>query len=80
MGRHVRLPPNLDICPPTLQSPEGRNIAVTHSLRPVTAENSSEQALPGWFRRLPARSTVYVTLGTVFKRDLDVFAASRGSP
>ncbi len=64
----------LDICPPTLQSPEGRDIAVAHLLRSFTTSGYPEGGFPDWLSSLPVLPTVYVTLGTVFNRDLRVFA------
>jgi MGT family glycosyltransferase len=47
-----------------------------HFLRPLTADRTGEEGLPEWIEALPPRPTVYMTLGTVFNRRTDLFAAA----
>ncbi len=54
----------LDICPTGFQSPMADRVPVARPLRPVTFDNPSGSAPPGWVAEL-RRPTVYVTLGTV---------------
>jgi MGT family glycosyltransferase len=46
-----------------------------HFLRPTPFDQGGVEALPSWVASLPARPTVYATLGTVFNRRPDLFAA-----
>lgn len=62
----------LDPCPPSLQIPAAAALPARCPIRPEAAESADEQAAPGWLAELPARPTVYFTLGTIFNRDLDV--------
>jgi UDP:flavonoid glycosyltransferase YjiC (YdhE family) len=63
----------LDICPPGIQQPEIGDVAHVQPLKPgVDADRDG--VLPGWMADLPARPTVYVTMGTVFNRSADIFA------
>ncbi len=56
----------LDICPPSLQSPDVDEIReVAHPLRPVVFDAVPGEALPTWVDQLAAAPTVYVTLGTL---------------
>ncbi len=56
----------LDICPPSLQSPDLEDIrAVAHPLRPVVFDAVPGEGLPAWVDALAAAPTVYVTLGTL---------------
>lgn len=56
----------LDICPPSLQSPDiGAVPSPIHLLRPVPFDAIPGEELPSWVDALPNRPTVYVTLGTV---------------
>ena len=48
---------------------------VTHFLRPLIFDRGAGDTLPVWAAHLPARPTVYVTLGTVFNRTPGAFAA-----
>ena len=58
-GRYV------DICPPSLQpEPVPDGVPVLH-LRPAEPEDVTGTSAP-WGTHLPARTTVYVTLGTIF--------------
>ncbi|MGI8807422.1 MAG: glycosyltransferase [Acidimicrobiales bacterium] len=56
----------LDICPPSLQSPDLRATgAVVRPLQPVPFDAVGGESLPAWVDRPADRPTVYVTLGTV---------------
>ena len=56
----------LDICPPSLQSPDLLQVEATvHSLRPVPFDAVDEEFLPSWVEELAPQPTVYVTLGTL---------------
>jgi len=56
----------LDICPPSLQSPEvGQLGPVVRMLRPVPFDAVAGETLPSWVERLAPQPTVYVTLGTL---------------
>lgn len=63
----------LDICPRSLQSEHIRDIATARPMRPVPIDSAGE-SLPEWFADLPSERTIYVTLGTVFNKDLTLFA------
>jgi UDP:flavonoid glycosyltransferase YjiC (YdhE family) len=74
--------PNLDMLyrylylafvPPSYQIPDFDLPPVVHSLRPAIFDCSGNVRLPDWVHRLPARPTVYATLGTVFNRMTQVF-------
>ncbi len=61
----------LDVCPPSLQSADGMPRAVQ---RIRTVETAPPQAPPlPWLDALRDLPTVYVTLGTVYNRNLDLF-------
>ena len=62
----------LDVCPPSLQVPEPVADAV-QGIRTVETRPPATQ-LP-WLDALGGRPIVYVTLGTVYNRNLDVFRA-----
>jgi UDP:flavonoid glycosyltransferase YjiC (YdhE family) len=47
--------------PPGLEIPDS-----VHFFRPDSFDRSGDEDLPGWVAELPARPTVYVTLGTLF--------------
>jgi UDP:flavonoid glycosyltransferase YjiC (YdhE family) len=55
----------LDICPPSFQAPHADRVDVAHPVRPVPFDTTVTPALPAWAESLPARPTVYVTLGTI---------------
>ena len=62
----------VDPCPPALQNPEIADIAAVQRLRPTAGEaHVAERS--AWLDDLPHRPNVYVTLGTVWNTDLDVF-------
>jgi UDP:flavonoid glycosyltransferase YjiC (YdhE family) len=64
----------LDPCPPTLQAPVAAELQDRILIRPDPAESRGDSPMPSVFEDLPYRSTVYVTLGTIFNRDHDTFA------
>ncbi len=63
----------LDVCPPSLQSPEIDAIEVAHPVKNVDIPPAPGETLPGWVPQLPAVPTVYVSLGTIFNRDVSVY-------
>jgi UDP:flavonoid glycosyltransferase YjiC (YdhE family) len=65
----------LDICPPSFQASDIREITVARPLRPVAFDAPPGAALPAWVESLPPRPTVYVTLGTIFNGSPGVFEA-----
>ena len=62
----------IDPCPPALQIPEIADVAVVQQLRPIVAHAHVDER-PEWLRDLPHDQTVYVTLGTIWNTDIDVF-------
>ena len=64
----------LDVCPPSLQSPDIDQVPVAHPVHNQAVPVPGEK-LPGWVRSLPDVPTGYVSLGTVFNRDPGVFAS-----
>jgi UDP:flavonoid glycosyltransferase YjiC (YdhE family) len=67
--------PTLNICPPVLGAgaiPGGTEVI---PLRPVPLDATGSEQLPAWVDDLPARPTIYVTLGTVTNRDTSIFTA-----
>jgi UDP:flavonoid glycosyltransferase YjiC (YdhE family) len=73
----------LDICPPGIQRPEIAEVPNVQPLQPLGFDEGGA-ALPRWVGDLPARPTVYVTMGTVFNTATGVFASIldglRGEP
>jgi UDP:flavonoid glycosyltransferase YjiC (YdhE family) len=65
----------LDVCPPSLQSPEISQVPVAHLAHNLTSADAGGPDLPGWVTSLPAQPTVYVSLGTIFNRNASIFAA-----
>jgi MGT family glycosyltransferase len=63
----------LDVCPPSLQSPEIDSLEVAHPVKNVAIEPVADERLPDWVLDLPPMPTVYVSLGTIFNQNLDVF-------
>jgi MGT family glycosyltransferase len=61
--------------PPRFLDPEAYVHPVMHFLRPTPFDQVGVEVLPGWVESLPARPTVYATLGTVFNQRPDLFAA-----
>jgi len=64
----------LDVCPPSLQSPEIDEIDVAHQMQNAHIDAGDEQ-LPDWIGELAPVPTVYVSLGTIFNQKQEVFAA-----
>ena len=64
----------LDVCPPSLQSPDIGLVDVAHPVQNVDIAPAPDERLPDWVLELPPAPTIYVSLGTIF-RNLDVFAA-----
>ena len=62
----------VDPCPAALQNPEIADLAAVQPMRPAAGENPSAERSEV-FDRLPPGPVVYVTLGTVWNTDLDVF-------
>ena len=63
----------LDTCPPSLQNSEIASLPAVHALRPAAAE-MIPTARPEWLDQLDGLPIVYVTMGTVWNRDVDLFA------
>ena len=62
----------LDVCPPSLQLPE----ALTGAAQGIrTVETQAPSAPLPWLDRLQGLPIVYITLGTVYNQNLDVFRA-----
>jgi UDP:flavonoid glycosyltransferase YjiC (YdhE family) len=62
----------IDPCPPALQSPEIADVATVQQLRPIAVREDVGER-PSWLRELPHDQTVYVTLGTIWNTDIDLF-------
>lgn len=62
----------LDVCPPSLQSPEIDRIDVAHAMQNAHIDTGDER-LPAWIDDLPDLPTVYVSLGTLHQ-SANVFA------
>ena len=62
----------VDTCPPSLQSPEIASVAAVQRLRPAAAERPDADP-PDWLERLDSAGIVYLTMGTVWNRNLDLF-------
>jgi UDP:flavonoid glycosyltransferase YjiC (YdhE family) len=62
----------VDTCPPSLQSPEIASLAAVQLLRPAAAEMPDADP-PDWLDQLDSATIVYLTMGTVWNRNLDVF-------
>ena len=58
---------------PGLEIPES-----VHFFRPDVFDQTGDECLPGWVSELPARPTVYVTLGTLFNTSSDLFETILG--
>ena len=63
----------IDPCPPALQNPEIADIASVQRMRPAAGETTLEAQRPARLADLPHMQTVYVTFGTIWNTDLDVF-------
>ncbi|HEX8771356.1 MAG TPA: glycosyltransferase [Acidimicrobiales bacterium] len=60
---------HFDACPPALQPVDAPVIPVAHLIRNTEdLDTVAGDRLPDWVGKLPARPTVYVTLGTLFNR------------
>ncbi len=66
---------HLSAAPPRYQDADAPLPPTAHALRPVVFDRSGDEALPAWVAALPARPTVYATLGTVTNRSPEVFRA-----
>jgi UDP:flavonoid glycosyltransferase YjiC (YdhE family) len=64
---------HVDAWPPSLQNGEITTVPAVQPLRPAAAALAAAP-LPDWLAALLERRLVYLTLGTVFNRDLGVFA------
>lgn len=64
----------LDVCPPSLQSPEIDQIAVAHPMQNAHID-PGDHDLPAWIATLDSAPAVYVSLGTIFNQNVDVFTA-----
>jgi UDP:flavonoid glycosyltransferase YjiC (YdhE family) len=62
----------IDICPPALQNRELASVPAVQAMRPVVAVPPGP--VPDEVSALPDRPLIYLTLGTVYNRDLSVFA------
>ena len=62
----------VDPCPPALQNREIANVAAVQRMRPAAGEAPINER-SAWLDDLPHRPIVYVTLGTIWNTDLDVF-------
>ena len=63
----------IDICPPGIQQPEIADVPNVQRLKPVGFDAGGDAVLPSWVADLPDRPTVYVTMGTIFNKSVDVF-------
>jgi UDP:flavonoid glycosyltransferase YjiC (YdhE family) len=62
----------VDTCPPALQNPEIARVAAVQGLRPAAAEVPTADP-PAWLDRLGGMPIVYLTMGTIWNRDVDMF-------
>lgn len=64
----------LDVCPPSLQLPWVRELGAVQALRPAAAIVADRGARrPSWLERFTADRTVYVTFGTVWNHNAELF-------
>ncbi len=63
----------LDVCPPGMQQPEIAALQNVQALRPVGFDSGPDVVPPAWVAGLPRRPTVYVTMGTVFNEQVEIF-------
>jgi UDP:flavonoid glycosyltransferase YjiC (YdhE family) len=64
----------LSFVPPGYQFPDAAGVTTMHAIQPRVTDAAPGDCLPGWVSQLPAgRPTVYVSLGTVFNRDPELF-------
>lgn len=64
----------VDTCPPSLQDPEIASVPEVQPLRPAAAAIPDAEP-PEWLVGLDGAPVVYLTMGTVWNRDLSVFRA-----
>ena len=64
---------HLAFVPPSYQDPALPYPATGHAFRHEVFDRSGDEALPDWVAGLPARPTVYVTLGTFFGAAQHIF-------
>jgi UDP-N-acetylglucosamine transferase subunit ALG13 len=64
----------LDIYPPSLGSASAPHVPFVQTLRPVAFALPGDEPLPEWLDRDSSLPLVYVTFGTVFNTDVDLFA------
>ena len=62
----------VDTCPPSLQNSEIASLPAVQALRPAAAEMFAA-APPNWLGRLDGHPIVYVTMGTVWNREVNLF-------
>jgi UDP:flavonoid glycosyltransferase YjiC (YdhE family) len=62
----------VDPCPPALQSEAIVDVETVQRMRPIDVDALRKER-PEWFDDLPNRPIVYVTLGTIWNRDLRFF-------
>jgi len=62
----------VDTCPPSLQNPEIASLASVQLLRPAAAHVPDVDP-PDWLDEIDAAATVYLTMGTVWNSNLDIF-------
>jgi len=65
----------LSFLPPAWTYPNSQVQHVTHRFCSPPFDLSGDEGLPSWFRALPDRPTVHVTLGTTFNRSPGTFQA-----
>lgn len=65
----------LSFLPPSWTFPDSPAQAVTHRYCAPPFDQSGNEAPPDWVTRLPARPTVYATLGTTFNQSPGTFRA-----
>ena len=63
----------LDSCPASLQIAAIDQVERRLQIRPQPPEEAAGDRDAAWLAKLPVGPTVYLTLGTIFNRDLDVF-------
>jgi UDP:flavonoid glycosyltransferase YjiC (YdhE family) len=61
--------------PPSLRNPASALPPTAHAVRPALFDRSGDEGPPAWLAALPARPTVYATLGTVANDRADLFEA-----
>jgi UDP:flavonoid glycosyltransferase YjiC (YdhE family) len=66
---------DLSFTPPRFLDASDYVAPVVHFLRPVPFDRSGAEVLPPWVADVPARPTVYATMGTVFNRTPGRFEA-----